>query len=68
MSAEHRSIMSSLSSNVGGVSFESFIGSCEETLDKSAPLKIKYVSSKHNLFLNKEILKAIVNQAGLTKI
>ena len=53
---------------LGGVSFESFIGSCEEALDKSAPLKIKYVSSKHNLFLNKEILKAIVNQAGLTKI
>ena len=38
---------------------------CKATLDKVAPLKQKYVRSNHSPFLNKEILKAIMNRTRL---
>ena len=40
---------------------------CKATLDKVAPLKQKYVRSNHSPFLNKEILKAIMNRTRLRK-
>ena len=38
---------------------------CKATLDKVAPLKQKYVWSNHSPFLNKEIMKAIMNRTRL---
>ena len=38
---------------------------CKKTLDKAAPVKQKYVRSNQSPFLNKQILKAIMNRTRL---
>ena len=38
---------------------------CKKTLDKAAPVKQKYVWSNQSPFLNKQILKAIMNRTRL---
>ena len=45
--------------------FDVFMNICKATLGKVVPLKQKYVRSNHSSFLNKEILKAIMNRASL---
>ena len=47
------------------IPFDVFMNICKATLDKVAPLKQKYVRSNHSPFLNKEILKAIMNRTRL---
>ena len=47
------------------IPFDAFMNICKATLDKVAPLKQKYVRSNHSPFLNKEILKAIMNRTRL---
>ena len=47
------------------IPFDVFVNICKTTLDKVAPLKQKYVRSNHSPFLNKEILKAIMNRTRL---
>ena len=42
-----------------------FMNIRKATLDKVAPWKQKYVRSNHSPFLNKEILKAIMNRTTL---
>ena len=44
------------------IPFDVFMNICKATLDKVAPLKQRYVRSNHSSFLNKEILKAIMNR------
>ena len=47
------------------IPFGVFMNICKATLDKVAPLEQKYVRSNHSPFLNKEILKAIMNRTRL---
>ena len=47
------------------IPFDVFMNICKATLDKVAPLKQKYVRSNHSPFLNKEILKAVMNRTRL---
>ena len=47
------------------IPFDAFMNICKATLDRVAPLKQKYVRSSHSDFLNKEILKAIMNRTRL---
>ena len=47
------------------VSFESFLGISKDTRDKTASIKQKYVNSNYSPFLNKNILKAIMNRTRL---
>ena len=47
--------------NGGIVSYESFLSICQRALDSRAPMKQKYERSYHNLFINKIILKAIMD-------
>ena len=46
------------------IPFDVFMNICKATLDKVAPLK-QYVRSNYSPFLNKEILKAIMNRTRL---
>ena len=48
------------------IPFDVFMNICKVALDKVAPLKQNYVRSNHSPFLNKEILKAIMNRTRLT--
>ena len=47
------------------ITFDVFMNICRETLDKVAPLKQKFIRQNHSPFLNKEILKAILNRTRL---
>ena len=47
------------------ITFDLFMNICKVTLDKVAPLKQKHIRSNHSPFLNKEILKAIMNKTRL---
>ena len=49
------------------IPFDVFMNICKATLDKFVPLKQKYVRSNHSPFLNKEILKAIMNRTRLRR-
>ena len=53
---------------IGGiVSCESFLSICQQALDSRAPKKQKYVRSNHSPFINKTILKAIIDRSRLRK-
>ena len=47
------------------VSYESFLSICQQALDSRAPKKQKYVRSNHSPFINKTILKAIMDRSRL---
>ena len=47
------------------IPFDVFMNICKATLDEVAPLKQKYVRPNHSPFLNKEILKAVMNRTRL---
>ena len=48
------------------VSYESFRSVCQRALDSGAPKKQKYVRSNHSPFINKTILKAIMDWSSKT--
>ena len=45
------------------VSYESFLSICQRALDSRASKKPKYVRSNHSPFINKTILKAIMDRS-----
>ena len=45
------------------VSYESFLSICQQVLDSRAPKKQKYVRSNHSTYINKTILKAIMDRS-----
>ena len=47
------------------VSYESFLCICQQALDSRAPKKQKYVRSNHSPYINKTILKAIMDRSRL---
>ena len=47
------------------VSYESFLSICQQALESRAPKKQKYVRSNHSPFINKTILKAIMDRSRL---
>ena len=47
------------------VSYKFFLSICQQALDSTAPKKQKYVRSNHSPFINKTILKAIVDRSRL---
>ena len=47
------------------VSYESFLSICQRALDSRASKKPKYVRSNHSPFINKTILKAIMDRSRL---
>ena len=47
------------------VSYESFLSVCQGALDSRASKKQKYVISNHSPFINKTILKAIMDRSRL---
>ena len=47
------------------VSYESFLSVCQRALDSRASKKQKYVISNHSPFINKTILKAIMDRSRL---
>ena len=55
----------SLIGHANEIPFDIFMTTCTKTLDKAAPVKQKYVRSNQSPFLNKQILKAIMNRARL---
>ena len=51
--------------NSTDTSLSSFMNVCQETLDKVAPLKQKYIKENSGPFINKDITKAIVKRTRL---
>ena len=51
--------------NDGIVSYESYLSICQRARDSRAPKKQKYIRSNHNPFINKTVLKAIMNRSRL---
>ena len=51
--------------NRGIVSYESFLSICQRALDSRAPKKQKYVISNDSPFINKTILKSIMDRSRL---
>ena len=47
------------------VSYESFLSICQQTRDSRAPKKQKHVRSSHSPFINRTILKAIMDRSRL---
>ena len=57
----------SLIGHANEIPFDVFMTTCKKTLDKAAPVKQKYVRSNQSPFLNKQILKAIMNRTKAIK-
>ena len=55
----------SLIGHANEIPFDVFMTTCKKSLDKAAPVKQKYVRSNQSPFLNKQILKAIMNRTRL---
>ena len=47
------------------VSYESFLSICQQAVNSRAPKKQKYVTPNHSSFINKAILKSIMDRPGL---
>ena len=46
-------------------SYDVFLSKCKIAVDRSAPLKYKYLRSNHRPFINKDISKAIMDHTML---
>ena len=64
----YRSFIEELSGNLdisNSTALDSFLDICRVALNKTAPLKQKFVKANDNPFINKTILRAIMNQMRL---
>ena len=55
----------SLIGHANEIPFDVFMTTCKKTLDKAAPVRQKYIRSNQSPFLNKQILKTIMNRIRL---
>ena len=64
----YRSFIEEFSGNLdisNSTALDSFLDICRVALNKTAPLKQKFVEANDNPFINKTILRAIMNQMRL---